>query len=165
MQARVKEEMRRENISAEKALYVLRKDDEERRKWAIQVYGTDTWDSRLYDIVLHIDRLTVDDAVDILFDTVQKPKFRTTPESQKLVENLTLASKVKSDLATIAPKINVVAHDGKISINNIAFDTGSKEQDRIKSIVMQIQGVKEVVFNVRIPADQHGHVNPFYNIG
>lgn len=165
MQERVKEEMRRENISAEKALYVLKKDDEERRKWAMQVYGTDPWDGRLYDIILHIGRLTVDDAVDILFDTIQKPNFKTTPESQKLVENLAMASRVKSDLAEIAPKIKVIAHDGKISINNIAFETGSKERDRIKSIVMQIDGVEEVVFNVKIPADQHGHVNPFYNIG
>jgi cytidylate kinase len=165
MQERVKEEMRRENISAEKALYVLKKDDEERRKWAMQVYGTDTWDSRLYDIILHIGRLTVDDAVDILFNTVQKPNFKTTPESRKLVENLTLASRVKSDLAMIAPKVQVIAHDGKISINNIAFETGSKEKDRIKSIALQIEGVEEVVFNVKIPVGQRGHVNPFYNIG
>ena len=165
MQERVKEEMRREAISAEKARYVLKKDDEERRKWAMQVYGTDTWDSRLYDIVLHVGRLTVDDAVDILFDTVQKPNFRTTPESQKLVENLTIASKVKSDLAIIAPKIQVNAHDGKISINNLSLETGSKEKDRIKSIVMQIDGVEEVVFNIKIPVEQKDYVNPFHNIG
>ncbi|MCB2147238.1 MAG: cytidylate kinase-like family protein [Deltaproteobacteria bacterium] len=165
MQERVKEEMRRENISAEKALYVLKKDDEERRKWAMQVYDTDPWDSRLYDIILHIGRLTADDAVDILFDTVRKPNFKTTPESQKLVENLTLASRVESDLAIIAPKIEVIAQGGRIIINNIAFENGSKEEDRIKSIVMQINGVEEVVFNIKTPADQRGHVNPFYNIG
>ncbi len=165
MQERVKEERRRENISAEKALYVLKKDDEERRKWAMQVYGTDTWDSRLYDIILHIGRLTVDDAVDILFDTVQKPNFKTTPESQLLVENITLSSKVKSELATIAPKIKVTADGGHISISNIAFETGSKEKDRIKSIAMQIDGVEEVVLNVKIPVEQKGHVNPFHNIG
>ncbi|MBU1398458.1 MAG: cytidylate kinase-like family protein, partial [Proteobacteria bacterium] len=92
MRDRVNEEMRRENISADEALFVLHKDDEERRKWALQVYGTDTWDSRLYDIVLHIGRLTVDDAVDILFDTVQKPNFKTTTESKKLVEDLALSA-------------------------------------------------------------------------
>ncbi len=83
MKDRVKEEMRRENISAEEALYILKKDDEERRKWALQLYGTDTWDSKLYDIVLHIGRLTVDNAVDILFDTVQKPNFQTSAESRQ----------------------------------------------------------------------------------
>ena len=33
MEERVKEEIKRENISAEKALYILKKDDDERRKW------------------------------------------------------------------------------------------------------------------------------------
>jgi cytidylate kinase len=165
MQERVNEERRREKISAEKALYILKKDDEERRKWALQVYGTDTWDSRLYDIVLHIGKLTVDDAVDILFNIVKKPTFQTTPKSQKLVENLTMASKVKSELAAIVPQIQVAAHDGKISISNIAFETGSKEKDRIKAVAMQVDGVQDVVFNIKIPAEQHGHVNPFHNIG
>jgi cytidylate kinase len=88
MKDRVKEEMRRENISAEEALYILKKDDEECRKWALQLYATDTWDSKLYDIVLHIGRLTVDNAVDILFATVQKPNFQTCqPFSQHLNTN------------------------------------------------------------------------------
>ncbi len=85
---RVREEMRRENISAEKARYVLIKDDEERRKWGIQLYGMDTWDSRLYDIVLNIRTLTVDDAVEILCNTVRKPAYRTTPESKKRLNDL-----------------------------------------------------------------------------
>ena len=163
MRDRVNEEMERENISADEALYVLHKDDEERRKWAIQVYGMDTWDSRLYDIVLHIGRLTVDDAVDILFDTVQKPNFQTTTESMKLVEDLALSARVKSDLAKIAPKIQVAADGGKIYLSNIDYDAESKDKGRIKSIAMQIEGVVEVIFNV--PTEQHDHVNPFYNIG
>ena len=32
---RVREEMKRENVSAEKARYTLKKDDEERRKWGL----------------------------------------------------------------------------------------------------------------------------------
>ena len=87
MQDRVNEEMRRENISAEKALYILNKDDSERRKWGLQVYEIDTWDSRLYDIVLHIGKLTIEDAVELLFETVQKPIFQTTPESRKMVSS------------------------------------------------------------------------------
>ncbi|MDH3956918.1 MAG: cytidylate kinase-like family protein, partial [Desulfobacteraceae bacterium] len=42
LEERIKEEMRRENISEEKARYLLIKDDEERRKWGISLYGIDT---------------------------------------------------------------------------------------------------------------------------
>ncbi|MDP3480504.1 MAG: cytidylate kinase-like family protein, partial [Desulfoprunum sp.] len=85
---RVKEEMIRENISAEEALYVLKKDDEERRKWSIHVYGMDPWDSRLYDMVINVCTLSPEDAVDIIYGLLQKPTFRTTPESQRLINSL-----------------------------------------------------------------------------
>ena len=98
MKTRVKEEMLRENISAEEALYILKKDDEERRKWGIQVYGMDPWDSRLYDMVINICTLSLDDAVDLIYGVLQKPTFRTTPESQKLVDDLALSAKEQIEL-------------------------------------------------------------------
>ena len=98
MKTRVKEEMLREKISAEEALYILKKDDEERRRWSIQVYGMDPWDSRLYDMVINICTLSLDDAVDIIYGVLQKPTYRTTPESQKLVDNLALAAKEQIEL-------------------------------------------------------------------
>ncbi|MCJ7809764.1 MAG: cytidylate kinase-like family protein [Desulfobulbaceae bacterium] len=165
MQARVSEEMRRENISEEKALYILQKDDEERRKWGLQVYGTDTWDSRPYDIVLHIGRLTVDDAVDILFDTVKKPNFQATEESRKLVNDLALSAKVKANLAKIAPKIQVLADHGSIHIRNMDKTPGSSDEAQMKRIAMQIEGVEEVIFSVSASREQHDYINPFHNIG
>ena len=93
---------RRENISAEEALFVLKKDDEERRKWGIKVYGVDTQDSKLYDMVLNISTMTVDDAVDILCTAIGKKAFQTTPESQKRLEDLALAARV-SAAVTSAP--------------------------------------------------------------
>ena len=164
MKDRVKEEMRRENISAEEALYILNKDDEERRKWALQLYGADSWDSRLYDIVLHIGRLTVDNAVDILFDTVQKPNFQTSAESRQLVDDLALSATVKAALAKIAPKIKAAADHGKIHISNLDNETGSKDEAQIKTIVMQVEGVEEVIFKAHVPKEHHNHVNPFHNI-
>ena len=165
MDTRVDEEMSRENISHEKALYILRKDDEERRKWGLQMYGTDTWDSRLYDIVLHIGRLTVSDAVDILYDTARKPNYQATEESLKMVDDLALAAKVKADLIGIAPKIQVAADNGRIFISETDDTLVAKNKAQINAILKQIEGIEEVIFNVREPREQHGHVNPFQNIG
>jgi cytidylate kinase len=93
IETRVKEEMAREKISAEEALFVLKKDDEERRKWGIQVYGMDPWDSRLYDMVINICTLSLDDAVDIIYGVLQKPTFQTTPKSQKMIDDLAISAK------------------------------------------------------------------------
>jgi cytidylate kinase len=165
MQARVDEEVRREKISAERALYILQKDDEERRKWGLQMYGADTWDSRLYDIVLHIGKLTVDDAVDLLFVTVKKPNFQSTPESRKVVEDLALSAKVKAHLVKIAPKIQVAADHGRVFISSVDEAAVAKNKAQIESIAKEVEGVEEVIFNVRVAPEQHGHVNPFQNIG
>jgi cytidylate kinase len=97
---RVKEEMARENISAEDALYILKKDDEERRKWGIQVHGMDPWDSRLYDLVINICTLSLEDAVDLIYGVLQKPTFKTTPESQALVERLATLTQKESAVYT-----------------------------------------------------------------
>ena len=47
-------EMEREAISESEALRLLKKDDEERRRWSQTLYGIDTRDPSLYDLVLHI---------------------------------------------------------------------------------------------------------------
>jgi cytidylate kinase len=89
---RVKEEMKRENISAEEARQILQKDDEERRKWSKNLYGIDTWDPSLYDLVIDIKCISVDAAVDLIKCTLQGPCFQSTPETQKLVDEMSLAA-------------------------------------------------------------------------
>jgi len=101
---RVRLEMDREKISKEEALKVLRKDDEERRKWALTVWGKDPWDPSLYDLIIHIHRIKVDDAVDIICSTVGLKHFKTTPESQKVVDDLLLATQVKTKLVAELPR-------------------------------------------------------------
>jgi cytidylate kinase len=165
---RVKEEMKRENISAAEARHVLKKDDEERRKWGLHVYGIDTWDPSLYDMVLHIDRLTVEDAVHILFETIHKPVFQTTPTSQKIICDLALSAKVLANLVTIAPKVNVRSEEGVVVITNTdsALSLTSDLISEIKNIARKVEGVKEVILNgITKGPTQQNHINPFHNIG
>jgi cytidylate kinase len=98
LEARVADEVKREGISESKAREVLMKDDEERRKWALQLYGADWWDATLYDLVIHLKTIKVDDAVDLLYHIVQLPGFQTTPESQDAINNL-----LRAALMEVAP--------------------------------------------------------------
>jgi cytidylate kinase len=52
MQDRIREEMKREKIPLKEAEEIIKKDDEERRKWSLALYGIDTWDPILYEMVL-----------------------------------------------------------------------------------------------------------------
>jgi len=164
---RAAEEAKREGISSEKARYILLKDDEERRRWGLQVYGTDTWDSRLYDMVLNIKALTVDDAVEIISGVVAKPCFRTTPEAQKRLNDLALATRVQATLAKIAPRIVVTADDTAVFIRNAEeIPTLSEETiAEIKATAAGIDGVETVFIDAADGRPQSDHVNPFHNIG
>ena len=161
MEERIREEVTRENISEEKALYILKKDDDERRKWGLQLYGIDTWDSRLYDMVLHIKNLTVDDSADLICKTAKKPNFETTPESKKILDDTLLSAKVHAALVKKLPKITVTANNGSVFISNLEVKNDVYEE--IKSIAENIEGVKEVVLG-KHQKDGRYSVNPFHNI-
>lgn len=97
---RVKVLMEREKISEEKARKLLYKIDVERRKWSMYLYGIDTNATELYDVLLHIDCLQVDGAIDFIYELAKRPCFQTTPESQKKLSELLEAAKIYTNSST-----------------------------------------------------------------
>jgi cytidylate kinase len=93
MKYRIECMMNREGVSEKKAEIMVNEVDEERRRWSQKLYDIDTWDSRLYDLVINIGKITIDDAVDIIFNTVKLSPFQTTPESQKIIDGLFVEAK------------------------------------------------------------------------
>ena len=71
--------MDREGIGASEARSLLLADDAERRKWSQHLFGMDPWDASLYDLVIHIHKLRVDDAVDFIVHAAGRPCFASTP--------------------------------------------------------------------------------------
>ncbi|MCB2225461.1 MAG: cytidylate kinase-like family protein [Desulfarculaceae bacterium] len=98
LEARVEAEMAREGLTQSQARDLLLKDDNERRKWTQNLYGVDPWDASLYDLVIHIHQLSVDDAVDFIVEAAGKQCFQTTPEAQRKADDLALACRVKAYL-------------------------------------------------------------------
>lgn len=143
---RVREEMKRENISAEKARYTLKKDDDERRKWSVALYGADTADSRLYDMVLYIKTLTVDDAVEILLQAATRPCFRTTPESMRTLEDLSRAAQVQAAIVAGFPTAKVTARNGKIFVSNVETSLLMEREvtAEVTKLARKVPGVEEV---------------------
>jgi hypothetical protein len=137
MEDRVRLEAERKNIDAEEARRILEKDDEERRKWSQRLYGIDTADPSLYDLVVHIKQLTVDDAVDLICDCVSKELFKTTTESQRMIEDLALSADIQKALMDVGPDIAVCV-DNKIAY----IETEAAISDEI-NFVNEIRGVVE----------------------
>jgi len=88
MKERVAYMMKREKVSKEDAAQMVKKVDEERTKWSLKLYGKDTWDSRLYDLVINIGKVTLEHAVDLICQTVELNAFQPTQKSQQQIEKL-----------------------------------------------------------------------------
>ncbi len=95
LEARVADEVKREGISADKAREIILRDDAERRKWALYLYGADSWDATLYDLVIHLKTISVDGAVSIITQALELPEFQTTPQSQEAVDSLVNAARLE----------------------------------------------------------------------
>jgi cytidylate kinase len=151
LEDRIQEEMRREDISEQEARYILKKDDDERRKWSMYLYGVDTNDPGLYDIVLHIDNLKVDDAVGILTDMAKLPSFQATPESKKIIDDYHLAAKAKEKLFDGFPSAEVRCKNGVVYVTiETALSLEQEFTDKIINTLTSngIAGIKHVKVNV-----------------
>ena len=93
MEDRIRAMMARERLTRDDALTMVNKVDEERKNWSTKLYGIDTWDSRLYDLVVTIGKLTIEEAVDLICDTVSLDAFKTTAESKARLDELASEAK------------------------------------------------------------------------
>jgi cytidylate kinase len=149
MEDRIVSLMERNKLRREQAIKYLQKDDEDRKAWSYKLYGVDTAMSSLYDLMIHIDKLNIDNAVDIICQAVAQPQFKTTPESRKAIENLALAAKTRAALIDDYPSSEVVAEGNAVEVtvrSALHADRGIAEQ--IKEKALQVEGVSSASVKV-----------------
>lgn len=165
MADRIKEEIKRENSSAEEARYILKKDDDERRKWGMSLYGKDTWNCSLYDLVFRIDIMTVEDVVGVLEGIIQQGRFDATPESTALLKEQALVASTHATIVDIAPHATVNIKDGVVTLGNLDGGLKNDKEVRRKTAERLILNydLKDVVFAKPVKP-KRDHINPFYNL-
>ena len=121
----------------------MKKDDDERRRWGIQIFGVDTWDPMLYDMVLHIKAIKVDEAVELIVRAAKLPGFNTTLPSQKILDDQTLAARVQAALVEEFPTAKVCAKDGELFVDIKANLTEEQEvMARVRRIANHVAGIE-----------------------
>jgi hypothetical protein len=152
IQSRIKAEMKRANISAEQARLLLKKDDEERRKWGMFLYDIDLFDSSLYNLVIRIGHLSEDDAVSIIADTSRLPLFQETPQSKAELADSFLEAVVDQTLFDF-PNADIKVSDGTVKINlKIPKEQQNVITKKVKTLLGDIDGIKELKL----------HIDPYY---
>ena len=157
------------NYSTDQACSYLEKEDNQRAKWTQYIYNIDIKDPKLYDLVIKIGKLGVQEASDIICAAIRTNTYQTTDECKKKLENIALSSYIKVALKDTC-KADVVSKDGIIHVKAIcpgiikSSYTSSKIQhetqkrimsnmaSKISDIVHKIDGAKELICDLEPPS-------------
>jgi cytidylate kinase len=99
--------MERDKISRKAATLLIDRVDNQRKRWGKALYGIDPWDPCLYDLSLHIGRITVEDAVDTICRVSRLTQFQASAESEKALQDMVIAVKVQNFLLDAKPVVDV----------------------------------------------------------
>ncbi len=149
LEDRVREEMNRERISADEARMILVNDDRERRKWGMHLFGRDTWNPLLYDMVLHLQTMNVDDAVAIIQNALGQSCFKSTAESRRRLADAALAARVEAALIKDFPRVVADAAGGEVFVNVRGSLVDEKTiTAKVESLSKKVEGVRSLQVNI-----------------
>lgn len=141
--------MKRNKFSHDEAVKYIHKVDEQRRKWSQHLYGIETADPSLYDMVINIGKLTLEDAIDIICHKVSLKRFQKTPESQQKIEDLSLAARAKASIIDKFPSSKVSCQNAVVLVKiETALSLEDKVSAEVKKILKDIDEIKEVRVSV-----------------
>lgn len=136
MDIRIAEEMSRKGITALQARKSLEKDDAAHHRWSHYIYGRDNADPSLYDMVIPLHAMDVDDAAEIICRAVKRPCFSPTSTSQSAMRMLWLAARVQVSLMEDIPFVKVDVEDKELVVTIKGnWTDGKKMMTRISQMM------------------------------
>ena len=145
--------MKRHDESREQALSRIRRRDKQSSYRARYLHGVDWQDPSLYDVILNLERISVEGAVETLVQMTGLADFRPTEASLQAFEDLFLGSTVWAELSRnqrtrSATDLRVNARSGQVII------TGNADSEQtlkaIYEVALEVIGVREVDCEVGI---------------
>jgi cytidylate kinase len=140
-------------MSRNEALAYIQKMDQDRTRWTQYLYGVNWGDPALYDMVLNLEAVDIQEACEIIAHAVQQKCFHETPESVQAMEDLALASRVRASLAvnpaTSGLEVDVLARGGVVSVRGHLGSQG--EIREIQAATWKVPGVTEVNLDGLVP--------------
>ncbi len=142
-----------EGVSGKDAFNKIKRYDEEINKWTQYLFGMKPWDSKLFDIVIPIDKRSreetvkaaIEEAVHIIFYNLQGDIIKTTAKSKNAMNDFLLASNVNLALTNKGHDVYVSCYHGEImiTIDKYVMRLEALEKE-LKKIAGDVSGVKNV---------------------
>jgi cytidylate kinase len=156
LENRVKQVIDEEGISKEAAIEKIKDMDRKRRLWTQFLYDAEVIDPIFFDLVLNLDRINIEDAIEMVVSEVKKEAFQPTEETMKTLKDMHLASIVKTRLLGLTSikaldlDVGVDSSTGRVIVcGNIPPDAYQTREADIQSIILDIESVKDVEVRIK----------------
>ena len=146
---------KQQGISKKEAAKLVQGREEDCSFWIESLLGnSDPWDPALYDIVIPVDKMSVQDAAAVIADYAGKDILRQTADSKQALEDFRLAAETEATLVQAGHPVEVSAKNGAITLTiNKHVLMLNRLQEELKSIAEPLAGVKSV--ETKIGKDFH----------
>jgi cytidylate kinase len=148
---RIEMAMSREGLTRAEACREIDRVDGERARWSQSFFGVNWGDPMLFDLVINLENLSIEEVSEVVEGTVQLPRFRTTDASRQRMHDLALASRVAARLmsnpATANVALDVIADNGVVRLLGV---THQGDVDWVSKVVQKIEGVKKIELTDRV---------------
>lgn len=131
------------------ALKQIKKEDDRQQDWAEFVLHNAPWNPSLYDIVVPVDQLGEDGAVELILDNSSKKVLQPTPDSIRAVHDFELAAQVEVALAMEGYHVDIAAHDGSVTLTiNQHVLMLTRFEEELRQVVQAVPGVREIATRI-----------------
>lgn len=167
VESRVAFMQQQEGISREEALSRIETDDKQRALWTRYLYNKEITDPMLYDMIIKIERLGVDEACELICTAARSERFKVDEEVRRKLADVALCTHVEAALAEVC-EAEVSVIEGVVEIKVAAGKirkTGasrSEIQEEIKERIMKdiFKEVHEIVGAIPGVKEVHCQVSP-----
>jgi len=156
LENRIKPLMEAEGISKETAIEKIRDMDYRRRLWTQFLYDAEVIDPIFFDLVLNLERISIDDAIEMVVTEVGKEPFQPNDESMKALKDLHLANIAKTYLMKSAKTrvldldVNADSSKGNVIVSgSLPPDANQTREADILSVLSTIEAIKNVEVKVK----------------
>ncbi len=131
--------------------------DNERKRWAEFLYQEDIMNASQYDLVLNLNRVSLDDGIEMVAAAAQKKAFDRTPDAVRRVKDLRLATAAEilllsdPDTYGLPFTISADAAAGHVEIG-ISLEAGSAQlvEKQVREALGELAGAGTVDVRVKI---------------
>ena len=165
VEARVKALMEQRGMTREDAERFIMQVDSHRVRWTRLMYNADIDDPRLYDLVINLEKTSIESGCDVVLTLARRPEFTIDDTARTRLGDFALTCRVRLALAvqpaTRGLDLNVTARAGAVTLTGTvpkpdmlthASDRWTRE---IREVVEGVAGVKRVVLDVGVVSAYH----------